>query len=286
VSAVVTDQLGPDALDGIAELCRQALGPGTPERGDLAASLFGGPEPAVVRGDPERGVVASAVRQGQGFIRLLAVHPRHRRQGVGHGLLTAAELDLAHCPSVTVGTDAPDYLFPGVDSRLTAMQCLLEAHHYYRSGVNLNMDVDLTVLPEDPGGPFLATAADRDEVREWTDRHWAHWTAEVLAALGKDRLLLARDEEGITGFCAWDVTRSGWLGPVAVRPGLIGRRTGVPLLLGALHRMRADGRNRAEIAWISPVRFYARTVGAVMGTAYLVHRKDTPDPPADPGAHS
>jgi hypothetical protein len=37
--------------------------------------------------------------------------------------------------------------------------------------------------------------------------------------------------------------------------------------------MRADGRSRAEIAWISPVRFYARNVGAVMGTVFIVCRK-------------
>lgn len=272
-------RLGPDSAGPVAALCRAALGPYCPEPDDLAASLFG-PRPVTVRGDPDVGVVASAVRGGAGHIRLLAVHPDHRRRGVGHELMALAEADLlgAGAPAgqttvLTVGADAPDYLFPGVPSGLTEMFCLLEARGYGREEANLNMAVDLSALPPDPGGTSLAGPADAAEVDEWMQAHWAGWAPEVRAALDKERLLLARDEEGLAGFCAWDVNRAGWLGPVAVRPSAIGRRVGVPLLLGALHRMRAAGRRRAEIAWISPVRFYARNVGAVMGTVFIVCRK-------------
>jgi mycothiol synthase len=270
-------RLGPESADAVADLCRVALGTDAPERADLVANLFG-PLPVTVRGDPEVGVVATAVRSGTGHVRLLAVHPDHRRRGVGHALLAAAETDVAEQSAgpgaaVTVGADAPDYLFPGVPVNLTPMLCLLEARGYDRAEANLNMNVDLAALPPDPGGAELATAADAAEVGEWARTHWAWWADEVDAALRKDRLLLARDDAGIAGFCAWDVNRSGWLGPVAVRPSAIGKRIGVPLLLGALHRMRADGRVRAEIAWISPVRFYARNVGAVMGTVFIVCRK-------------
>ncbi|HET6810921.1 MAG TPA: GNAT family N-acetyltransferase [Acidimicrobiales bacterium] len=273
----VVDRLGPEHAPAVAELCRVALGADAPEAADLTANLFG-PLPVTVRGDPDVGVVATAVRSGAGYVRLLAVHPDHRRRGVGHALLAAAEADLAEeCAgdgaAITVGADAPDYLFPGVPAHLTPMLCLLEARGYDRGEANLNMTVDLTALPPDPGGPRLATDADAAEVGQWARSHWSWWADEVEAALHKDRLLLARDDEGIAGFCAWDVNRGGWLGPVAVRPSAIGKRIGVPLLLGALHRMRADGRTRAEIAWISPVRFYARNVGAVMGTVFIVCRK-------------
>lgn len=273
--AELTGVLGPEAARDVARLCRRALGANAPVAADVTASLFG-EHPVTVRGIPDVGVVASAVRQGQGHIRLLAVDPAHRRRGVGRALLKAAEADLAGCPSITVGADPPDHLFPGVDSRLTAMQCLLEERGYALTGVHLNLDVDLRSLPPDPGTAVPARAAEADEIRRWTDTHWANWTDEVMTALAKDRLLLARDETGITGFCAWDVTRRGWLGPIAVRPDIIGGRIGVPLLIGALSRMRDAGRVRAEIGWIGPLRFYARTVGAVVGTAYLVYRKNRP----------
>lgn len=267
--------LDEGALGAISRLCRRAMGAAAPTRPDLGAALFGA-RPVTVRGDPDRGVVASAVRNGRGSIRLLAVDPAHQRQGLGRALLRAAEADLTGCPSIIVGADPPDYLFPGVDSRLTPMLCLLEEARYMRVGVNLNMDVDLRRLPPDPGDAILAGPGDAEEVRIWAETHWPHWTDEMLAGLHKGRLVVVRDEEGLAGVCAWDVTRAGWLGPMAVRPGLIGRGMGVPLVIGCLTRMRDAGRVRGQISWISPARFYSRTVGATMGTAWIEHRKDLP----------
>lgn len=266
-------ELGPDALPRLAALCAAALGPWAPDEEELGESLFTPANPVIVRGDPDVGVIASAVRNDQAFIRLVAVHPDHQRRGVGHDLMRAAESDLAGHGTITVGADAPDYLFPGVPAPLTSMHCLLEARGYQRAETNLNMDVDLLDLPPVPVGSERALPSERDEISDWMDKHWSGWRAEVLRALEKDRLRISRDEHGLAGFCAWDVTRKGWLGPIAVRPDLIGGRVGVPLLLAALHDMRADGRTRAEIGWISPVRFYARNAGAVMGSAYIVARR-------------
>ena len=287
MSAVANDVLGEDAAEAIAELCQLALGADSPEGADLHQALFAtanaNDAPAVVRGDPELGVVATVRRGGAGFIRLLAVHPARRRLGVGSALLAAAEADLDGCSHAVVGSDAPDYLFPGVCTRMTEMLCLMEARRYRRGDVNLNMGVDLTRLSADPGGAQLATAADAEEVRGWTQQHWPSWTDEVMRALGKDRLLIGRDSRGIAGFCAWDVNRGGWLGPIAVRPAELGGRVGVPLLMGALHRMRADGRSHAETSWISPVRFYVRNAGATISDAYIVHRRRlTPRPTETP----
>jgi GNAT superfamily N-acetyltransferase len=268
-------RLGPDSVSAIHQLCAESLGRHCPARDDLRQGLFSSPpgQPLpIVRGDPTYGVVASVRRGEAGFIRLLAVRPEHQRRGLATALLGAAQEDLSNCEHVTVGADAPDYLFPGVASDLTPMLCFLESRRYPRVDSHFNMNLDLTELPADPGGTALADPARRDEVEQWCLQHWPWWREEAVRALEKNRLLVTGAPGELGGFCAWDVTRQGWLGPVAVAPTHIGTGRGIPLLLGALHRMRDEGRSAVEIAWVGPIRVYAR-LGATVGDVFFVHRR-------------
>ena len=266
--------LDADAIEAVAALAgRSLLDP--PSLDELRRSLTAPDQPAVLRGDPAHAVVATVTAGAQGFVRFLAVDPGRRGQGLGRALLAAAEVDLrdAGATSVTVGADAPYYLWPGVDARELAAICLVERLHYSRVDVHLNMDVDLAAIPADPGGWRAAVTTDRDAVAEWATEHWSFWCAEMLRSCDQDGLVLAEDGGGITAVCAYDVNRAGFVGPVAVRPDRLGHGDGRAPLLGALHRLRASGRTHAEIAWVSPVVPYAR-VGATMGRSFLVYRKD------------
>jgi GNAT superfamily N-acetyltransferase len=272
VTSLETPELGPDALDAVVALCNRSLARPL-LRSELDGALFAPDQPTVLRGDPAVGVVASVPGTPEGFIRLLVVDPAQRGNGHGHSLLVAAQADLAQSSVITVGADAPYYLFPGVETSEIAMLSLLEGHRYQREEANFNMSVDLSRLPADPGGTTLATAAERDEVARWMDTHWANWTAEVLRALDHGALLLARDESGIAGFCAWNVNRAGLLGPIASRPDLIGKGVGRPLLLGALHRMAAGASDAPiEIAWVGPIVPYA-AIGCRVSRVFFVYRK-------------
>jgi GNAT superfamily N-acetyltransferase len=266
--------LGPEHLDAIAALCRRGL-TDAPSITDLNSSLFTPGFLVSVRGDPQRGIVASCVRDQVGYLRLLVVDPAARGQGLGGALLDAAEHDLAAAPTITVGGDAPDYLFPGVETNQLDMLCLLERRHYSRGEANFNMVVDLGRLPPTPEGEVLAVAAphDRDEVAAWIQAHWPNWETEVLRCLERGTLMLGRDDDGIVSFCCWDGARTGWLGPVGVRPATIGGGRGRSVLIAALHRMRDQGRDRAEIGWVGPIPPYAQTVGAVINRVFFVYRK-------------
>jgi len=271
-------RLGPEAGAPIADLCARSFAH-PPAAEEIGKTLFSAEQPATVRGDPAIGVVATGrgfFDASQGFIRLIVVDPEHRGRGHGHSLLTAAEQDLSGASTIAVGTDAPFHLFPGVATTAVALLCLLERHHYSREEANFNMDVDLDAIPPDPTGTALATGADRNEVDAWLHTHWPHWGPEALRALDQGTLLVARDDAGLTGFCAWDVSHPGLLGPVAVRPDLLGRGAGVALLLGALHRMRDGGRQTAEIGWVGPIVPYAR-VGARIGRIFFAYRKRIPE---------
>jgi predicted N-acetyltransferase YhbS len=278
------ETLTPAHGPAVAGLCGRASHDPAP-RDDLLAALFDPRRPALVRGDPQRGVVATVERNGQAYIRLLAVDPACRRQGVGGALLAAAEADLAGVGTsgtVVVGTDAPDFLYPGVDTRHTDLLCLLEKHGYERVSFNFNMAVDLTQLPADPGGTEPATEGDREEFAAFLSRHWPFWADEALRGLDKGKLVLARDSGGIAGFCAWDVNWEGKLGPMAARTWARGQGVGRKLVIGALHRMRAQGRADAEIVWVAPLRFYAKAVGAVVNRVFFVYRKRL-RAPGEPG---
>ncbi len=79
--------------------------------------------------------------------------------------------------------------------------------------------------------------------------------------------------EEITAFCAFEVNRRGRLGPVAVRPDLMGQGQGRAVLVGALHELRRRGRDVVAVTWVGPVVPYA-AVGGSVGQVYFVHRKE------------
>ncbi len=265
--------VGPEALDEIASLCARSM-PRPPSPAELRRTLFAPDQPAVVRLDPGVGVVAVVPGDHDGYIRLLVLDPAHRGQGLGHELLRAAEEDLGTTPVITVGADAPYFLFPGVPVEETGLCCLLERHHYSREETNYNIDVDLSALPPDPGLAVEPGPGDRPELERWMARHWPHWRAEVLRAFDQGSLVLGRHGDDITGFCAYDVNRAATLGPIASRPDLIGRGVGAPLLLGALHRLRASGGDTVEVLWVGPMVPYAR-VGGRVGRLFFVYRRRT-----------
>jgi hypothetical protein len=153
------------------------------------------------------------------------------------------------------------------------MLCLLERHHYSRVEINFDMRVDLASIPEDPGGHVLALVDERSEVEEWFAKHWANWRLEGLRALDKGNLVLCRDDEGISAICAFEVNRSGFVGPVAVRPDVLGRGRGKPALMGALHELRRRGRDHIDVCWVGPVPPYA-AVGGRVSNVYFVYRRE------------
>ncbi len=279
------DRLDESDLEAISDLCRRSIAD-APSVDELGGALFAPDLPAVVLGDPATGVVALAECDDGPHVRLLAVDPSARRHGHGTALLASAE-EWARSTGhsfLLVGADAPYFLWPGAPVGETGLLCLLESRHYGRVEANFDMDVDLRRIPDDPGGHRLAQPEERDVIDVWMVQHWSNWRLEVLRALEKGNLVIARDEgesgnAGATGdltaFCAFEVNRAGLVGPVAVRPDLMGRGRGRGVLVGALHELRRRGRERVSVVWVGPVVPYA-AVGGRVSDVYFVYRKELP----------
>lgn len=261
----------------IVRLCERSIA-APPSAKELEGALFAPEQPATVFVIPERGVAALVECDDGPHLRLLAVDPSARRQGVGKHLLQLAEdwaRDEGHKTLIT-GADPPYFLWPGVPSTETGLHCLLESRHYARAETNFNMRVDLLAIPDDAGGYGLATDLDRAEIDAFMSEHWSNWRLEVLRALDKGNLVIDRAEHGhggITAFCAFEVNRTGLLGPVAVRPDLMGRGMGKTVLLGALHELRRRGASDVSVVWVGPMAPYA-AVGGMVTDVFFVYRKN------------
>ncbi len=272
-----TPSLDRSDLAALADLCARAVAD-APSHEELDGALFAPDQPAAVLGDPATGVVAVVACDDGAHIRLLAVDPAARGRGLGHALVQAAEdwaREAGHRCLIT-GADPPYFLWPGVPGTETALLCLFERRHYARADTNFNMDVDLADLPEDPGGHRLAGPSDRAEVDGFMAADWPNWRLEVLRALDKGNLVIARDgnDSGpVSAFCAFEVNRRGLLGPVAVRLELLGQGRGKGVLLGALHELRRRGATGVSVVWVGPIPPYA-AVGGRVGEVFFVYRKE------------
>lgn len=255
----------------------------------LAAQLFGNlaaPELllAARRGERLAGFAAGRLLESsgsrRGFVRLLAVREEERRCGIATRLLDELErrLHAAGAVEIQSGGDAPGCLLSGVDLRYTAALCLFEHRGYARGEEPANMEINLRRL--DLTGDALEVRLRRDGVvirrlevhhRDSFDRYLTRrwqpaWRTEALMAMDPERRLppgfLALANGAIAGFAVYDSTRPGWFGPTGVNEELRGRGLGEALLRACLRDWQAEGRDRCEIAWIGPMAFYSRTVGA------------------------
>ncbi len=122
-----------------------------------------------------------------------------------------------------------------------------------------------------------ALAAERLAVVPWVRREFgAGWAAECESAFGRLAVscFIALQAKELAGFCVYDSTARGMLGPIGVAPAHQRRGLGRALLLAALDAMHAVGYAYAVVGWVQSESFFRRTVGAI------------PIPGSDPGLYA
>jgi GNAT superfamily N-acetyltransferase len=261
---------------------------------DLARGAF--PAEPLTRADLERccwddpGIVlalaggegaASAVLRSWGdhrvgYLKLLAVSAAVRRRGLGRGLLEAAETWLFDQGAVEIrmGGSIPFYLWPGIDFRWTPALCLAESAGYRPGSAMVNMACSTAMHGVDaPEGVAIRRAVigqDSAGALTLAGGQWPMWMPELQRGIDLGTAFVAVEEDGggIVGFACHSINRAAWVGPMATDQARQRRGVGAALLSGLCRDLADAGYGEAEIGWVGPLRFYAKTAGAEVSRVF------------------
>ena len=236
----------------------------------------------------------SSADPATGHVDLLAVHPEHRRNGIGRALIGRVEEALAGmgAAAVEVAGNAPYYAWPGIDVRYTPAVCAAMALGYGFQQAAWNMTADLS-RPDAPGlrptapaerrladagiAVRRATPDDLPALAEFALATFSSgWAGEILHSVGRERAgchFAVGADRGILGFAAYGSSRPSWFGPMGTAPAARGTGIGSVLLQRCLADQRAAGHERVQIGWVGPVPFYSATVGARIERVFFRYRK-------------
>ncbi|MCP4648181.1 MAG: GNAT family N-acetyltransferase, partial [bacterium] len=105
-------------------------------------------------------------------------------------------------------------------------------------------------------------AFESDTVQNWIEKNFSgKWACEVLPAIGRTpstmTIAVEKSSRKLAGFCAWDCTALGFLGPVGVAEEFRGSGVGKAVTLMVLHSMREQGYGYGIIGAAGPVGFFS-----------------------------
>ena len=212
------------------------------------------------------------------MVRFVAVAPGATGEGRGRRLVEAAH-DWAFdhgVRRVVAGGVGPYYLWPGIDVRATPALCLAESLGYRPDGAALDMACATSFRAPAPEGVEVRRVledADADAALAFCETVFADrpaWRHEVARGIEHGACLTAIDAAtgAVLGFACHSVNRAGWVGPIGTDATARRRGIGAALLSGLCVDLAVAGYPSAEIAWIGPVGFYARTAGATVSRVF------------------
>ena len=120
-------------------------------------------------------------------------------------------------------------------------------------------------------------APEHDLIVDWVAREFsAGWASEARAALSNRpvTLFVATTPGGLAGFCCYDATARGFVGPIGVAPNLRASGIGAVLLRACLDDMRSMGYAYAIAGAVGAPEFFRRAAGAtdIEGSAPGIYR--------------
>lgn len=104
-------------------------------------------------------------------------------------------------------------------------------------------------------------------VRQFVEHNFSvSWADEMAVGFANKpvSVYIAVHHDRLVGFSAYECTRRAFFGPTGVLDSARGRGIGKALLLASLYGLRELGYVYAIIGGVGPVRFYQKSVGAIV----------------------
>ena len=103
----------------------------------------------------------------------------------------------------------------------------------------------------------------------WVENHfYSNWASEVAVALSSHPMgcYIALVENELVGFCCFNSTALGYIGPIGVDERYRLRGIGRKLLNTTCYEMKTAGFGYAVVGWVDPasIEFYQRVTGATV----------------------
>ena len=128
----------------------------------------------------------------------------------------------------------------------------------------------IPALDETPAEEFVIRRAQPFELTPVgtfvTTNFSQSWADEISIGFARQpvSVFIATIQRELVGFAAYECTRRGYFGPTGVVQAAQGTGIGKALLLASLWALREMGYVYAIIGAAGPVRFYQKTVGAII----------------------
>ncbi len=246
-------------------------------------------------GDRLVGALLGGTRQTESgraaWVRLLAVEPSYRRQGLASQMIEELEqrLRIDGLTRLRVANSTPSYFWPGLDLRYTPALCFFLHHGFQRDGDAVNMQVELDAHDWDTATQEARLAEegvtirrlrpdDRAAFSSWLEQQWNPvWQYEGLSSLENDPVstFIATSQDRICAFASYNAAAlEGGFGPTGTEPALRGRGIGRVLFFHCMQDLRELGYRTAEVCWVGPIPFYARIAGAWINRTFWSMEKE------------
>ena len=237
------------------------------------------------------GVYEKREKRSQGWIKLFAVHPEHRKKGIGSNLIKKVEdyFKKLGIEYVTIMDSAPNYYMPGLDFRYTEGSCFLLKNGYEKIGENINLIADITpdqfnvdsdIKRLSKEGVIIKRAdnSDREAVVKFLGQAFPSWLGEVNETFKNNpiSLYISIIDDKVVGFSAYDGNNRGigWFGPMGVLPVTRGKGIGAILCKLCLKDIALQGHKQSIIPWVGPVRFYSKVCNSRIDRLFWTYRKN------------